>query len=131
MATGWIRENGIWYYLKNSGAMATGRYYINQKWYCFKQSGAWVDTGYFFLGTNRECIVEELEAHVSDSYYLGTRYQGMKVLLGQTDPCMHPNGLPRADGYTGMNCTGFVAFVIQKAGGDLSDITAMGKKEPM
>lgn len=128
MVTGWICLEDTWYYLKNSGAMVTGRLYMNNKWYCFMQSGAWVDTDYFYLGTSRECIVEELEAHINDSYYLGTRYQSMKVLNGQTDPCMHPNGSPGADGYTGMNCAGFVAFVIQKAGGDLSGITAMGKK---
>ena len=40
MQTGWAKVNGTWYYLKSSGAMATGWYQVSGKWYYSYESGA-------------------------------------------------------------------------------------------
>ena len=40
MQTGWVKDNGTWYYLKSSGAMATGWYQVGGKWYYSYASGA-------------------------------------------------------------------------------------------
>ena len=40
MQTGWVKDNGTWYYLKSSGAMATGWVKDNGTWYYLKSSGA-------------------------------------------------------------------------------------------
>lgn len=125
MVTGWL-ELGSWYYLNPySGTMVTGWHMVDGTWYYFNRNGEWSD--YTFLGITRDQIVTELEAHRYDNYYLGTRYGGLSLSTGLTDPCMHPNGSPRWDGYIGLNCTGFVAFVIQKIGGNLNEIAAMGR----
>lgn len=80
----------------------------------------------FLLGTSGKRIVEELEAHRYDSYYLGTRYAGLNFSTWATDPCMHPNGAPGKNGYVGMNCAGFVAFVFQKCGADINKVSTAG-----
>jgi glucan-binding YG repeat protein len=44
MHTGWLLDNGSWYYLDPSnGAMLTGGHWINGTYYWFNQSGAWVN----------------------------------------------------------------------------------------
>ena len=40
MQTGWVKDNGTWYYLKSSGAMVTGWYQVGGKWYYSYASGA-------------------------------------------------------------------------------------------
>ena len=40
MATGWLQENGRWYYLDNSGAMKIGWFTVSGKWYYAYSSGA-------------------------------------------------------------------------------------------
>ena len=40
MQTGWLKENGLWYYLDSSGAMKTGWYQVSGKWYYSYSSGA-------------------------------------------------------------------------------------------
>ncbi|WP_278980659.1 hypothetical protein [Adlercreutzia equolifaciens] len=40
MATGWQSVDGEWYYLKASGAMATGSIMVGGKTYSFDKSGA-------------------------------------------------------------------------------------------
>ena len=49
MQTGWVKDNGTWYYLKSSGAMATGWVKDNGTWYYLKSSGAMV-TGWYQVG---------------------------------------------------------------------------------
>ena len=39
MQTGWLKENGLWYYLDSSGAMKTGWYQVSGKWYYSYSSG--------------------------------------------------------------------------------------------
>lgn len=73
-----------------------------------------------FLGTTKNNILNELLKHEKDNFYLGTPFRG----LASTDParCMSPNGAPTWYG-PGMNCTGFVATVMQRAGANLNKIT--------
>lgn len=40
MQTGWVKDNGTWYYLNGSGAMQTGWFEVNGKWYYANRSGA-------------------------------------------------------------------------------------------
>ena len=47
MRTGWLFEEGKWYYLAENGVMKTGWRYIGDKWYYLGQSGA-MKTGWFF-----------------------------------------------------------------------------------
>ena len=60
------------------------------------------------LGITRQAIVNELQAHESDSYYLGTPYHG--------DDWQSPKGDTSYNGQAGMNCGGFVSYVLRKAG---------------
>lgn len=76
------------------------------------------------LGISGGTIQEELLAHANDRYYLGTRYCGDYTV---SDRCMHPNGSPGYNNYTGLNCTGFIAFVVGKCGGDLGKVAGMGR----
>ena len=63
------------------------------------------------VGVTRESIVRELESHEHDNYYLGTKYVG--------GDAQSPNGdTSYNDGTVGMNCGGFVSYVLRKAGLD-------------
>ena len=66
-------------------------------------------------------VVEWLESHENDNYYLGTPYYGK---LDYPKRCTRANGEYIEMGYdsAGMNCTGFVASVMRKLGGDLGKI---------
>ena len=82
------------------------------------ESGAWFDnpdgTRYIgdVVGVTREQVVAELEAHEHDSFYLGTPYLG----LGDTGDMPRPNG-DHGSYRAGMQCTGFVCYVMTAAGG--------------
>lgn len=78
------------------------------------------------LNVDRSDLLGWLESHEYDGYYIGTRYSS-----GFSIPtCMYPNGSPRSDGFTGMNCTGFVAHAYQSAGGDLYPISINNNHSP-
>ena len=63
------------------------------------------------VGVTRESIVRELEAHEDDNYYLGTPYAG--------GDAQSPNGdTSYNSGAAGMNCAGFISYVLRKAGLD-------------
>ena len=63
------------------------------------------------VGVTRESIVRELEAHEDDNYYLGTKYVG--------GDAQSPNGdTSYNSGAVGMNCAGFISYVLRKAGLD-------------
>ena len=63
------------------------------------------------VGVTRESIVQELEAHEDDNYYLGTPYAG--------GDAQSPNGdTSYNSGAAGMNCAGFISYVLRKAGLD-------------
>ena len=63
------------------------------------------------VGVTRESIVRELEAHENDDFYLGTKYVG--------GDAQSPNGdASYNSGTVGMNCDGFISYVLRKAGLD-------------
>ena len=67
-------------------------------------------------GVTREKIVQELESHENDSFYLGTPYQG--------GDAQSPNGDTGYNDIAGMNCGGFVSYVLRKAGLDAEAVMA-------
>ena len=69
------------------------------------------------LGVAPGKVLEELQAHEKDGYYIGTPYSGYPLTA---ENCMRPNGAYGGGG--AMNCTGFVAYVLEKCGADLSGI---------
>lgn len=121
MRTGWIQLDDGWYWCDSSGAMATGWKRLNGTAYKFDQQGRWVsDTG-SVLNVSRDRLVNWLWSHESDGYYVGTPYSsGFSI-----DTCTYPNGAPRWDGFTGMNCTGMVVHGYSMAGG-VGDLGAIG-----
>ena len=40
MNTGWLNDNGTWYYLQSNGAMKTGWLNDNGTWYYLQSNGA-------------------------------------------------------------------------------------------
>ena len=63
------------------------------------------------VGVTRQAIVRELEAHENDDFYLGTKYVG--------GDAQSPNGdASYNSGTVGMNCAGFISYVLRKAGLD-------------
>lgn len=72
-----------------------------------------------FFGITRAQIVNELAKHENDRYYLYTPFRG---LTSNASTSMSPNGDPNGSG-PGMNCTGFIASVIKRSGGNLAAIT--------
>ena len=63
------------------------------------------------VGVTREAIVQELESHENDDFYLGTKYVG--------GDAQSPNGDTSYNGgKVGMNCAGFISYVLRKAGLD-------------
>ena len=61
-------------------------------------------------GVTRAKIVSHLESHEHDDFYLGTPYQG--------GDWQSPNGDTSYNGSAGMNCTGFVSYVLRACGLD-------------
>lgn len=76
------------------------------------------------VGVTRESIVQELEAHEHDSYYLGTKYVG--------GDAQSPNGDASYNGGSvGMNCGGFVSYVLRKAGLDAELVMEIMHRTPV
>lgn len=128
MQTGWLHYGSAWYWLDEAtGRMASSGWYDcdgTRSW--FNASGVWVDTSGSVLGVSRQRLLEQLISHENDSYYLGTRYDTSLSPVS----CTYPNGEPRSDGFTGMNCGGFVSHAYAKAGGDLSKIANNQSNSP-
>lgn len=72
-----------------------------------------------YLGATRTAL-EELLAHEHDSYYLGTSYgnTGPDGQGGSIDSwdCWYPNGNPKSNGQSYMNCAGFIVAVLEACG---------------
>ena len=76
------------------------------------------------VGVTRESIVRELESHEDDSYYLGTKYAG--------GDAQSPNGdASYNSGTVGMNCGGFVSYVLRKAGLDAETTMEIMHRTPV
>lgn len=127
MKTGWLNDGGTWCWLQSSGAMfANGWLTIDGVDYYFSSNGAWLNMSGSVLGVKRSSLVTWLMGHENDGYYCGTRYD---TRVSQ-ETCMYPKGDPRWDGYTGMNCGGFVSHAYMKAGGNLAPIAAEQNHSP-
>lgn len=72
-----------------------------------------------FLGITKSQLLNELQRHEYDNFYLGTPFKGLML---PSRKVMSPNGAPNEYG-PGFNCTGFVASAFERAGGDLTQIT--------
>ena len=76
------------------------------------------------VGVTRESIVRELEAHEDDNYYLGTKYVG--------GDAQSPNGdASYNSGTVGMNCAGFISYVLRKAGLDAETTMEIMHRTPV
>ena len=76
------------------------------------------------VGVTRESIVRELEAHEDDNYYLGTPYAG--------GDAQSPNGdASYNSGTAGMNCAGFISYVLRKAGLDAETTMEIMHRTPV
>ena len=76
------------------------------------------------VGVTRQAIVRELEAHEDDNYYLGTPYAG--------GDAQSPNGdASYNSGAVGMNCAGFISYVLRKAGLDAETTMEIMHRTPV
>ena len=76
------------------------------------------------VGVTREAIVRELESHEDDDFYLGTKYVG--------GDAQSPNGdASYNSGTVGMNCAGFISYVLRKAGLDAETTMEIMHKTPV
>ena len=76
------------------------------------------------VGVTREAIVRELEAHENDDFYLGTKYVG--------GDAQSPNGdASYNSGTVGMNCAGFISYVLRKAGLDAETTMEIMHRTPV
>ena len=76
------------------------------------------------VGVTRESIVRELESHEHDNYYLGTKYVG--------GDAQSPNGdASYNSGSVGMNCGGFISYVLRKAGLDAETTMEIMHRTPV
>ncbi len=76
------------------------------------------------VGVTRESIVRELEAHENDDFYLGTKYVG--------GDAQSPNGdTSYNSGTVGMNCAGFISYVLRKAGLDAETTMEIMHRTPV
>ncbi|MFQ6892595.1 MAG: VaFE repeat-containing surface-anchored protein [Acutalibacter sp.] len=76
------------------------------------------------VGVTREAIVRELESHEDDDFYLGTKYVG--------GDAQSPNGDTSYNGgKVGMNCAGFISYVLRKAGLDAETTMEIMHRTPV
>ena len=76
------------------------------------------------VGVTREAIVRELESHENDDFYLGTKYVG--------GDAQSPNGDTSYNtGKVGMNCAGFISYVLRKAGLDAETTMEIMHRTPV
>ncbi|WP_204123157.1 hypothetical protein [Lacticaseibacillus mingshuiensis] len=110
-----------------NGGVYLSLYTSAGKWVGYvNQASCWDETGAAsFLGTTRTKIVAELTAHLNDHYYLGTPYRGLAT--ANAARYMVPGGVSSPYG-VGMNCTGFVSYVLQRAGAKLSRLTGLSNQ---
>lgn len=121
---GWQVFEDKWVFVEDSGALETGWVYTDGKAYKLDDAGFWVENPGDVLNTDRAKLVSWLWSHEHDGYYVGTPYS-----YGFSIPtCTYPNGSPRSDGFTGMNCTGFVAHAYAMSGG-VGDLDEIGQTQ--
>ncbi|WP_407855916.1 hypothetical protein [Enterococcus hailinensis] len=113
-----------WYYKHMNGSTYYSLYEANGKWFGYVNSDAVRERkgAASYLGTTRQRVVNELSAHQNDRFYFGTPYRGLSS--SNPEPFLSPYGAPNAYG-PGMNCTGFVACVMRRSGGNLNRISGI------
>ena len=78
MATGWVKYNGKWYYMDSSGAMQTGWKKINGTWYYMDSSGAmktgWLKDGnkWYFLNKSSGAMMTGWVSDGGKWYYMNS-----------------------------------------------------------
>ena len=121
---GWQVFEDKWVFVEDSGALETGWVYTDGKAYKLDDAGFWVENPGDVLNTDRAKLVSWLWSHEHDGYYVGTPYSYSFSI----PTCTYPNGSPRSDGFTGMNCTGFVAHAYAMSGG-VGDLDEIGQTQ--
>ncbi|MGM0215619.1 hypothetical protein IGI42_003214 [Enterococcus sp. AZ109] len=113
-----------WYYKHMNGSTYYSLYEKNGKWLGYVNSDAVRERKGVaaYLGTSRQRVINELSAHEHDRFYLGTPFRGLSS--SNPEPFLSPAGAPNSYG-AGMNCTGFVACVTRRSGGDLNRISGI------
>ena len=109
MGPGWQKVDGKWVYYNEDGTISDN-----------KRGGYTIDQ---YLGCSN--LIGWMMDHFND-YYFKTNFAPMTRYLDDVDLLLRPYG-EYGDEST-MNCTGFVAHCLKNAGGDLSKVSAMGKK---
>ena len=121
---GWQVFEERWVFVKDNGALNTGWIYTGGTAYKLDEAGFWVENPGKVLNVDRARLVSWLWSHEGDGYYLGTPYSsGFSI-----STCMYPSGAPRWDGFSGMNCTGFVAHAYGMSGG-VGEFDAIGQTQ--
>ncbi|THB61022.1 CHAP domain-containing protein, partial [Vagococcus silagei] len=118
-----VKLKGKYHHL--NGSVYYSLYEPNGNWLGYINSGATAPTRSVssFMGVSRQRMINDLVSHQSDRYYLGTPYRSLSSSGNPTASLyMSPNGAPTQYG-PGFNCTGWVAYIVQKAGGNLGRIT--------
>ncbi|WP_438857018.1 hypothetical protein [Enterococcus sp. AZ007] len=113
-----------WYYRHMNGSTYYSLYESNGKWFGYVNSDAVRERRgvSHYLGNSRQSVINELSAHQNDRFYLGTPYRGLSS--SNPEPFLSPYGAPNGYG-PGMNCTGFVAYVMRRSGGNLNRISGI------
>ena len=113
-----------WYYKHMNGATYYSLYDSNGKWFGYVNSGAVRERrgAAQYMGTTRQRVLNELTVHQNDRFYLSTPYRGLSS--SNPEPFLSPYGAPNGHG-PGMNCTGFVACVMRRSGGNLNRISGI------
>gem|GEM_PF-5516959 len=113
-----------WYYKHMNGSTYYSLYDSTGKWFGYVNSGAVRERrgAAQYMGTTRQRVVSELTAHQNDRFYLSTPYRGLSS--NNPEPFLSPYGAPNGHG-PGMNCTGFVACVMRRSGGNLNHISGI------
>ncbi|EOL46017.1 hypothetical protein UC3_00822 [Enterococcus phoeniculicola ATCC BAA-412] len=113
------------FYNHFNGSKYYSLYDTNGKWIGYINASATKEkkTAASYMGTSRAKIVNELSRHQNDNFYLGTPYKGLGAGgYSNAERFMVPRGAPNGYG-VGMNCTGFVAYVVKKTGAKMGSIT--------
>ncbi len=108
-AYGWKKEATGWVYYKEDGSIMADR-----------GSGYTID---MYLGCDN--LIGWMMDHFNDYYFL-TNFAPMYDYPNEPEKLLRPYGEYGAE--SSMNCTGFIAHLLKSAGGDLSKVSAMGKK---
>jgi len=108
-AVGWQKIDGSWVYLKADGTVSTE-----------DRSGS-LPTIDKYLGCSH--LMEWMMDHFNDYYFL-TNFTPMTDYTNTPEMLLRPYG--EYGDESSMNCTGFVAHLLQSAGGDISKVSAMG-----